>query len=232
MIHVEIWSDVVCPFCYIGKRRLEQALEAFPYKDQVTIEWKSFLLNPNQVTDAHKSITEYLAESKGWTLEYAREMNAYVSDMAAGVGLDYQFDRIVVANSLKAHRLLQFAKRKNTGDALKESLLKAYFIEGKNIDDNQVLVDLALANGLEKQEVVEVIADEDSFRKQVFDDVREASALGVRGVPFFVFNRAYGISGAQPLEHFTAVLQKVHDASIQIPATDASDDACRVDGNC
>ncbi len=232
MIRIEIWSDVVCPFCYIGKRRLEQALADFPHRDQVEIEWKSFLLNPEQVTNAGQSITAYLAERKGWTLEYAREMNNYVADMAQTVGLNYQFDKVVVANSLQAHRLLQYAKRKQTGDAMKEALLKAYFIDGRNIDDKQTLVNLAADGGLPNDEVLEVLADELSFRKQVFDDVREASSLGVRGVPFFVFNRTFGISGAQPLEHFTAALTKAYDTLSPAPISDPTDDVCTTDGNC
>lgn len=232
MIRIEIWSDVVCPFCYIGKRRLEQALANFPHKDMVEVEWKSFLLNPDQTTNAGQSITAYLAAHKGWTMDYAREMNKHVADMAKEVGLDYQFDQVVVANSIQAHRLLQYAKRKQKGDIMKEALLKAYFIEGKNIDDKQTLTDIAVTHELPLDEVTEVLQDDSSFRKQLFDDVREAGSLGVRGVPFFVFNRTYGISGAQPLEHFTAVLQKAYDEAAPISASDVSDNACSVDGNC
>jgi len=234
MIHIEIWSDVVCPFCYIGKRRLEQALEQFEGRDQVQVEWKSFLLNPDVQTDPAQSINAHLAEQKGWTPEYTREVQKYVTDMAAGVGLSYDFDKVVVANSIQAHRLLQMAKRQQKGDEMKEALLRAYFVEGRNIDDPEALTEIALHAGMDADEVRSLLAEEMQFRAQVFADVWEAQSLGVRGVPFFVFDRTYGISGAQPTEAFLSLLEKIQtekgEQFSQQPAAD--DNACDVNGNC
>lgn len=234
MIHIEIWSDVVCPFCYIGKRRLEQALEQFEGRDQVQVEWKSFLLNPDVQTDPAQSINAHLAEQKGWTPEYTREVQQYVTDMAAGVGLAYDFDKVVVANSIRAHRLLQMAKRQQKGDEMKEALLRAYFVEGRNIDDPETLTEIARQAGMDAAEVRSLAEEDMLFRTQVFADVREAQSLGVRGVPFFVFDRTYGISGAQPTEAFLSLLNKIQSEQevqqIQQPAGD--ENACDVNGNC
>ena len=232
MIHIEIWSDVVCPFCYIGKRRLEKTLSNFAHRDAVQIEWKSFLLDPETVTSPETSITQHLADKKGWTLDYAREMNAYVTEMAAGEGLAYHFDKVCVANSINAHRLLQYAKRLQKGDAMKEALLSAYFIEGKNIDDVDTLVQLAAPLGIDAAETAQLLQDESTFRTQVFADVREANQLGLRGVPFFVFNRTYGISGAQAVEHFTAVLEKAYTESLSKETEAVSGDSCSTEDKC
>ena len=131
---VEIWSDVMCPFCYIGKRRFEAALLKFEHKDEVEIIWKSFQLNPHMKTDPEKNINQYLAEIKGWTLDQAESMNERVTQMAKAEGLHYDFDKAIVANSFDAHRLIQLAKTHNKGDEAEERLFKAYFSEGKNTE--------------------------------------------------------------------------------------------------
>lgn len=207
MIHVEIWSDVACPFCYIGKRRFEQALAQFPGRDQVTVSWKSFQLAPDLVTDPSKSIYQYLAERKGWSLEQARDINKHVVSMAAASGLQYQMDKIVVTNTRNAHRLLQFAKQQGKGDALKEALLNAYFCEGKNTDDKATLLALAQQVGLDENESRAVL-ESDRFSDAVDADIMEAQRIGVRGVPFFVFNRSFAISGAQESDAFLEGLEK------------------------
>ena len=136
---VEIWSDIMCPFCYIGKRKFESALAQFEHKDDVDIVWKSFQLNPDMKTEAGKNINQYLAEIKGWSVEQAKEMNDRVTEMAKQVGLEYDLNKAVVANSFNAHRLIQFAKNTGKGDAAEERLFKAYFTEGKNVDELHVL---------------------------------------------------------------------------------------------
>jgi predicted DsbA family dithiol-disulfide isomerase len=206
---IEIWSDIVCPFCYIGKRRLEEALANFEHADQVEVIWKSFQLNPNQVTNPNMSVVEDLAQKKGWTLQYASDASESVADMAAEEGLFYDFEKAIPANTFNAHRLLQFAKTKDLGSELKEALLRAYFIEGKNVDDAETLTDIAAACGLPMDETQRIITDASAFREAVLQDIGEAATLGISGVPFFVFNRKYGISGAQPLSVFTDTLQKV-----------------------
>jgi predicted DsbA family dithiol-disulfide isomerase len=202
---VEIWSDVMCPFCYIGKRKFEKALEQFEHKNEVIIEWKSFQLNPDMKTDAGKSINEYLAEIKGWTLERAKEVNAHVTGMAKEVGLNYNFDKAIVANSFDAHRLIQLAKQHNKGDMAEEHLFKAYFTDGKNIADHTVLTELGLQIGLSSDEIKKVL-ESDMFTDKVNKDIYEASQIGVRGVPFFVIDRKYAVSGAQNPETFLTAL--------------------------
>ncbi len=209
-MEVEIWSDVMCPFCYIGKRRFETALSQFGHADDVEIEWKSFQLNPQMKTVPGKSINEYLAENKGWTIDHAREANQYVTNMAKEVGLTYNMDKAVVANSFDAHRLIQLAKKQGKGDAMEERLFKAYFTEGKNTADHQVLLDIGLEIGLDKTETEQVL-NSDAFAEDVRKDIYEAQQVGARGVPFFVFNRQYAVSGAQPAEVFLQTLEKSYE---------------------
>ncbi|SMD46088.1 Predicted dithiol-disulfide isomerase, DsbA family [Aquiflexum balticum DSM 16537] len=204
---IEIWSDIMCPFCYIGKRRLESALKDFEFADQIQIEWKSFLLNPDMVTDPNKSTLEYLSENKGWSLAQTEQITQQVVDMAKEEGLEYHMDKTVVANAKNAHRLLQLAKTLKKGDAMKERLLKAYFAEGKNIDDRETLIQLALEVGLEKERVIACL-DSGEFSEKVDQDIYESRLIGVRGVPFFVLDRKFGISGAQPKEVFDETIRK------------------------
>ncbi len=204
---VEIWSDVMCPFCYIGKRKFEKALSEFEGKEAVEIEWKSFQLNPDQETDPTKNINQYLSEIKGWSLEQAKEMNHRVSAMAKEVGLNYNLDKAVVANSFDAHRLIQLAKRKNLGDQMEEALFKAYFIDGKNTADHATLIALAGEAGIDETEA-KAILDSGIFADEVEADIELAGQIGVRGVPFFVFDRKYAVSGAQPPEVFLETMKK------------------------
>ncbi|MCC6818943.1 MAG: DsbA family oxidoreductase [Bacteroidia bacterium] len=206
---VEIWSDVVCPFCYIGKRRFEEALKAFNHQDEVEVEWKSFQLNPALNVKSDQSLNEYLAEIKGISIEEAVKMNQYVTEMAKEVGLNYQLDQAKVANTLNAHRLLQFAKTKGKGDSMKEHLMQAYFIQGKDLNSNTILEQIALEIGLDAQEIKDVLIS-DKFAQNVEEDAYDGQQLGVRGVPFFVFDRKYGISGAQPLEVFERTLAQAY----------------------
>jgi predicted DsbA family dithiol-disulfide isomerase len=210
---IEIWSDVMCPFCYIGKRRLEGALEAFPHKDDIEIIWKSFQLNPDMQTEPGKSITDYLAEKKGWSLEHTRQMHARLTQSAAEMGLHYDFDKAVVANSFDAHRVVQLAKTRGLGDAMEERLFKAYFSEGKNIADHATLLGLGKDAGLPEAEVAEVLKG-DAFSAEVRRDVDEARQIGVTGVPFFVLDRKFAVSGAQDTQVFLKALEKAHEEEI------------------
>ncbi|OIN58481.1 DsbA family oxidoreductase [Arsenicibacter rosenii] len=205
-MEVEIWSDVMCPFCYIGKRKFEQALSQFPQRDQVKITWKSFLLNPDMQTDPDKTIHEYLAENKGWSVDQAKAIGAQVTEMAREVGLTYDFDRAVVANAINAHRVIQLAKTNGLGDAIEERLFRAYFTEGRNIDDFDTLIELATEIGLAKDDV-EAVLTSDRFMEEVQREVYEAQQVGARGVPFFVLNRRYAVSGAQQTPTFLNALQ-------------------------
>lgn len=226
---VEIWSDVMCPFCYIGKRRFEGALAQFEHKDNVEVVWKSFQLNPALKTDPSKNTVEHLAESKGVPLEKAKEMTSYVTNMAKEVGLNYDFDRAVVANSFDAHRLVQYAKTEGKGDAMEEQLFKAYFIEGKNTADHATLTELATAIGLNEGIVKEVLSSND-YAEAVQLDIYHAQQIGVRGVPFFVFDDKYAVSGAQASETFLGALQKTWSEMPKMDNASMNGASCSVDG--
>lgn len=206
-MQVEIWSDIMCPFCYIGKRRFEQALNQFEYADDVEIEWRSFQLNPDMETDPDASINEYLAKSKGWSVDKARQMNDRVTNMAAEEGLEYHMDQAVVANSFDAHRLIQFAKSQDVGDEAEEALFQAYFTEGKNMDDPDALVEIAGQIGLSAQETRKML-ESDQYANAVKHDLQTAQAMNIRGVPFFLFNRKFAVSGAQESETFLKALKQ------------------------
>ena len=207
MIEIEIWSDVMCPFCYIGKRKFETALERFEHKDKVNVIWKSYLLDPGLVSDSTKSIHQHLTVSKGWTPDYAKEMGKHVSAMAKEEGLQYNLDQVKVANTFDAHRLIQMAKQKNRGDEMEEFLFRAYFTEGKNLADPEVLKAIASLIGIENEEVETMLRGK-GYAKEVLEDLKAAEDIGVSGVPFFVFNRKFAVSGAQPSETFLKALKK------------------------
>lgn len=233
---IEIWSDVMCPFCYIGKRHFEKALEAFPGKEDIEVEWKSFQLNPDMETEPGKHINEYLAEKKGWTIEQARQANEYVTGMAAAAGLQYDMDKAVVANSFDAHRMIQLAKRSGVGDAMEENLFRAYFTEGRNIADHATLIELAGRAGVDKTKAAEVLSGKE-LADAVEQDIYEAQQISVRGVPFFVLNDRYAVSGAQPVEAFAGALETAwkewkqdRPALQNLQGNDG--DACPIDGNC
>jgi predicted DsbA family dithiol-disulfide isomerase len=204
---VEIWSDVMCPFCYIGKRKFEKALANFEHKDQVIVEWKSFQLNPNLETNPSKNTIEHLAESKGWTLDYTKQTTEHVSNIAKEQGLDFNFEKAVVANSFDAHRLLHLSKKHNLQNECEEKLFKAYFVEGKNTADHQVLTIIGLEIGLNQIDITELLKS-NLYAIEVNNDILQAQQIGVRGVPFFVFGNKYAVSGAQEPETFLGALKQ------------------------
>ncbi len=209
-MQVEIWSDVMCPFCYIGKRRFEQALNQFPNQENIQITWKSFQLDPNIQHQKGKDIDQYLAEAKGMPLAQAKQLNDQVTKMAAEVGLLYRFDLAVVANSFDAHRFAHLAAKHGLGDDAEEALFNAYFTEGKDISDHETLTRLGLDIGLDPIEVQSVL-EGDTYAGEVHQDIAEAQQLGIRGVPFFVLDRKYAVSGAQPAETFASALKQAYD---------------------
>jgi predicted DsbA family dithiol-disulfide isomerase len=232
---VEIWSDVMCPFCYIGKRKFEKALAEFPQKDKITIEWKSFQLNPQMKTEPGRSINDYLAETKGWTSDYAEQVTDHVTNLASEVGLEYNMDKSVVANSFDAHRFVQFAKTKGKGDEAEEQLFKAYFTDGKNTADHEILIELGTAIGLDALELRKVL-EGTRFSDEVRKDIYEAQQVGARGVPFFVLDRKYAVSGAQQPETFLGALEKSFEEwekeNPTLLLTFADGATCTPDGAC
>jgi len=205
---IEVWSDFVCPFCYIGKRRLEEAIEQAGFASQAEVEFKSFELDPHSPKTSDKSIYESLAEKYGSTIEAAKGMTAQVVEQAKTVGLDYNFDTMKPANTLDAHRLVKWASAQGKAKEANELLLQAYFIEAKDIGKDEVLLDLIESIGLPRDEADKVL-NSDDYLTEVQADIARAGQIGVRGVPFFVLNDKYAISGAQPLETFVGALNKI-----------------------
>ncbi len=233
---IEVWSDFVCPFCYIGKRRLEEALATFEHGDEVEVEFHSFELDPNAKKNDDKSIHELLASKYGMSVEQAKQSNVNLGQQAKEVGLDFQFETMKPTNTFDAHRLAKLAKQQGKELELTESLLKAYFTDSKHIGDHETLTDLSVSVGLDREEVNEVLVS-DRFTEEVRADEEEARQIGVQGVPFFVLNRKYAISGAQPLEAFVGALQKVWDEENTAPAfqslsVDDSQGAVCTDDGC
>ena len=204
---VEIWSDTVCPFCYLGKHKFENALAQFADRDHIEVEWKSFQLNPGLVTDTTISINQYLANVKGYPIEQAAKMNDRFLQSVKALGLEYNFDKVVVANSYRAQNLIHFANIQGLQNEMEERLFKAYFTDGLNIDDLSVLVLLATETGL-NIDGMEQAMENKKYENEVQKDIAEASQLGIHGVPFFVFNRKYAVNGAQETPVFLDTLKK------------------------
>ncbi|TXD37500.1 DsbA family oxidoreductase [Lujinxingia vulgaris] len=230
---IEIWSDVVCPWCYIGKRRFERALSDFqnahPELD-VEIAWRSFELDPNAPQQRTEPMVEHLAKKYGMSVARAREIQAQVSDAAGEEGLSFDLDAAKSGNTFNAHRLIHLAQNKGLGDAMKERFLEAYFTEGKPIGDPDMLIALAEEVGLSRGEAERALHDEATSRA-VRDDEALASELGIRGVPFFVIDRRVGISGAQPPATFLQVLEDALGQSAPL-ASSTDDDATCTDEGC
>ena len=233
MMKIEVWSDFVCPFCYIGKRRLEEALEQTGFVSQAEIEFKSFELDPNTPKTSDKSMYEVLAEKYGSTVEAAKQMTDNVVAQAKTVGLKYNFDAIKPANTLDAHRLVKWATTQGKAKEANELMLHSYFIEAKEIGKLDVLLDLIESIGLSREEA-EKILNSNAYLEEVRLDITRAGQIGVRGVPFFVLNDKYAISGAQPTETFIGALNKIADEEgispkLQIIGEEANlctDDSC------
>lgn len=232
---VEIWSDVMCPFCYIGKRNFENALAQFADKENIEIEWKSYQLDPSMPEVAAESQEDYLVKHKGMSREQVRGMLANVTEMAKQAGLEYHLDKSVMVNSQKAHQLIQFAKTKNLGDQIEERLFKAYFTEGKNVADIETLTQLGKEVGLDEKEL-QVAFTDDQYLYQMKQDIQEGANLGVKGVPFFVFDRKYGVSGAQPAEAFLETLSKSfgewREKNPEVKLQMTQGQSCDINGNC
>jgi predicted DsbA family dithiol-disulfide isomerase len=205
-VDVEIWSDVNCPWCYIGKRRLESALTRFEHAAEVTVTWRSFELDPAAPRETSGNGATMLAEKYGVPIERARAMEQNVTDVAASEGLEYHLENARIGTSFDAHRLIHLARRHGLQDAMKERLFRARFTEGRLISDPETLVQLAVEVGLDGVEARATLAG-DAFAEAVRDDERAAQRLGISGVPMFVVDRTFGMSGAQPSERLLALLE-------------------------
>ncbi|MFD6858091.1 DsbA family protein [Rhodococcus sp. NPDC060090] len=222
--HVEIWSDIACPWCYIGKRRFSDALADFPQRDRVSVTWRSYQLAPDTPAGLRKPEIEALVEMKGMPAEQVRQMFAQVAGSAAQVGLDIDFDTVIAANTFDAHRLLHIAGDKR--EDLLEALFRAHFVDGEVVDDRDALVRIAVSVGLDADQV-RADLDSGAAADSVRADLLEARQLGVTGVPFFVANRAVAVSGAQPKDVFVALLERaVSDADSVEPISAEDADGC------
>lgn len=235
-MQVEVFSDVVCPWCYIGKRHLEQALAEFPHADDVTVTYRSYQLSPDTPKDATGTLTEMLAAKYGVSESQAQAMNDRVSGVAAEAGLEYHLEAAHPANTVDAHRLLHFASAQGKQAELKERLLAAYFTEGKRIGDAEVLVAEAEAVGLDGAAARAVLAS-DEYSDEVNADFSLARAFGITGVPFFVIDRKFGLSGAQPAATLRQVLEEAwmdaHPLTmVDAPGSEAAGDDSCADGVC
>ncbi len=231
-MRIEIWSDVVCPWCYIGKRRLETALADFPHADEVEVVWRSFQLDPTSPREATQSIAEHLGHKYGGGVDGGRQMIARVSEVAAGEGLAFDYEQAQRASTVDAHRLLHLALVTGGPDlqgALKERLLESYFVRAENPADHSVLREAAVAAGLPERRVDEVLAS-DEYADAVDADQQQAVAYGASGVPFYVVDQKYGVSGAQPAEVFTQVLERAWGESHPAVQVLASGETCGPDG--
>ncbi|GAA0431239.1 DsbA family oxidoreductase [Lentibacillus halophilus] len=205
---IEVWSDFVCPFCYMGKRQLESALDHFPHKDNVFVTYNSYELDPDSEKNPDQSIHERMSVKFGMSVEEARQSNEKMRKKAEELGLIYNFDTMQPTNSFDAHRVVQYAKNKGKSHAVIERLFRAYFTDSERISDYEILARLAAESGLDRGNV-RVMLKKDDYAEDVRMDEKEAAQLGVQGVPFFVFNSTYALSGAQPMNVFTEVLAKV-----------------------
>ncbi|WP_417370638.1 DsbA family oxidoreductase [Gelidibacter japonicus] len=205
---ITIWSDIRCPFCYIGKRKLENAMSQFKHKDDIIVEWKSFELDPNLRTDTSINTLDYFV-NKGANKDQISQMFANATAMAKEVGIEFNLDEAVVANSFNAHKLMHAAKKINKQNEAKELLLKAHFTDGKNIDDLDVLVTIGTSLGFEAEDIEKQLKDP-ALDKNVAADQIQAKQIGITGVPFFVFNNKHALSGAQPEEIFLEALEKAY----------------------
>ncbi|WP_330746385.1 DsbA family oxidoreductase [Chryseobacterium sp. CP-77] len=228
---IEIWSDVMCPFCYIGKNNFEQALNKLPFKDEVEVEWKSFQLDPTLDPKETQDTIQYFREKKGIAEAQAAQMLGQVTQMGKGAGIDFNFGKTLITNTFSAHKLLHLAKKHNKSNEMEEALFIAHFIDGKNVGDTEVLTALAESLGIDREEALQAITT-DQLDYEVNQDIQEARNNGISGVPFFVLNGKYAVSGAQPAEVFENALRQTYKETVS-PFKDLSGEngaSCDADG--
>ena len=229
---IEIWSDVVCPWCYIGKRRIENALAAFGHEDEVEVHWRSFQLDPGAPTEPTEGTASMLARKYGQSPEGAKQMQDRVEAVAAEEGLVYRLAETLHLNTVDAHRVIHLAHQQGGIELqgrVKEALLEAYFTHARNVADHRVLREVAVATGLDPARVDEVLGSRE-FEQEVWADIEQAQAYGASGVPFFVIDQKYGVSGAQPTEVFTQVIEKAWSEAHPRIEVLATGEECGPDG--
>lgn len=230
---LDIWSDMLCPFCFIGKRNLDKALAQFPHKDDINIRWHSYQLAPNLEYDPNKDAHQALADHKGMPYETAKQLNTQVAQMAAQAGITFDIDSMKWANSLSAHHLLQWAKTQGKAHEMEERLFQAVFVNGENISDIDQLMSISKELGLSEVEAEKAITSH-AFTEAVQEDISNAQYVGLKGVPHFVINDEAAFSGALPPESFLQVLTQYHDKwkMDQKTSIDIVGQSCDIEGNC
>lgn len=215
-LRIEIWSDIACPWCYVGKRHLEAALARFPHRDEVEVVWRAFELDSTapRVSDPSVSYIERLSRKYGTSAAQAETMIRRMTDVGAADGIEFRFDRARPGNTFDAHRVLHLAHDRGVQDAVKERFLRGYLTEGEAIGDPEVLVRLGAEAGLDAAEVRAVLAG-DRYAREVRADETQARELGITGVPFFVLAGRYALSGAQPSD---TILRGLERAYAELPA--------------
>jgi predicted DsbA family dithiol-disulfide isomerase len=227
-VHVEIWSDIACPWCYVGKRRFEAALAKFEHRDGVRVTWRSFELDPGAPREREGDRAAHLAQKYGTTIERAREMERQMTDVAATEGLAFRFDIARSGVTFDAHRIVHLAEEHRLQDAMKERLLRGYLTEGELMSDHETLVRLATEVGLPDDEVRETLAG-DRYAAEVREDERTAAQLGIGAVPTFVIERALGASGAHPPEALLDLLRQGWAARTPVSIVSGGE-TCGIDG--
>jgi predicted DsbA family dithiol-disulfide isomerase len=205
-VKIEIWSDVVCPFCFVGKRKLEQAIKNLNAEDKVEIIWHSFQLDPDFPADKAYPSAQYLSERKGYPIDQVKAMSNQLVENGKGYGIDFKFDKALIFNTFNAHRLIQWSKTESKSDALKEALMIAYFTDGTNLTEEEKLLEVVNSVGLSTEKAKSILDSEEYF-EEVRMDIYQAHQLNVRGVPYFLINEKTAISGAQADEVFENALK-------------------------
>lgn len=210
---IEVWSDIACPYCYLGKRRLDIAIEELDFSDEIEIVWRSFELDPDAKTSYQESKYDLLAEKYDQSKEWAELLCESLTAQGKEIGVDFDFDNNKVTNTFDAHRLIQLAKEQGLSSELKEELLKQFFSNGKLISEQAVLTEAALTVGL-SQDSVEHVFNSESFTSDVREEEQMAAEIGIQSVPFFIIDEAFGMEGAQPIEHIKTMLTDIHQGRL------------------
>ncbi|HEY2318414.1 MAG TPA: DsbA family oxidoreductase [Solirubrobacteraceae bacterium] len=226
---IEIWSDVACPWCYVGKRRFEAALAEFEHRDEVKVTWRSFELDPEAPAEREGDRAEHLARKYGMSVEQAHEAERQMTETAAGDGLAFRFDIARAGNTFDGHRLVHLAETHGLQDAMKERLLHAYLSEGRLISDHATLARLADEVGLPAEEVLETL-ESDRYAEEVREDERTAHSFGISAVPTFVVDRRLGAAGAHPPEALLSLLRQGWESRAPVPVAGLDGESCGVDG--
>jgi predicted DsbA family dithiol-disulfide isomerase len=229
-VNVEIWSDVVCPWCYIGKRRFESAVASFGHPDEVTVTYRSFELDPGASAERTGTHAEHLAGKYGMTVAQAEQAGVQMTERAAAEGLEFRFDLLRGGNTFDAHRLLHLAQDHGLQPELKERLMRATFTEGLPVADRATLARLATEAGLPAAQV-QAVLDGDAYADAVRADEQQAARYGITGVPFFVADGKYAVSGAQPPEVLLELLRRAHDDASQLTPVTAGSSEASCDGD-